>query len=80
MTTKEQADQIRRWQHGRYVEWDRCEETGRKIGVWFVWHPFYLLLRLHRPTPVDREWGGVLVCWDMRTLIDTFPKGGKKGR
>jgi hypothetical protein len=56
-----------------YVRWDRCEETGRRIGIWFVVFPLYILVRLHRPTPLEREWAGLLIGWKGETLIDTFP-------
>jgi hypothetical protein len=55
------------------VYWDRCEETGRKLGVWVYLGPLSFLVRVHRPTPHDPEWAGICVAWNYETVIDTFP-------
>jgi hypothetical protein len=38
---------------------------------------FFMLVRLHRPTPLDPEWVGLYVAWGERELIDTSAWGQK---
>jgi hypothetical protein len=71
-------EELRRARRRLYVEWYRCEETGRKLGVWFRAWQLQAVVTLHRPTPLHREWVGVAVWWGRRTVVNTFPKFGKR--
>jgi hypothetical protein len=59
-----------------YVEWDRCEETGRKLGLRFVVGSLSVLVRCHRPCPLHPYPVGAVIIWGEqdRVLLDTFPK------
>jgi hypothetical protein len=67
-------DEVRRHSRPVFVEWYRCDETGRKLGVLFRAWQLFVIVSLHRPTALDPEWAGLGVWWGLRTLIDTHPK------
>jgi hypothetical protein len=77
MFSKEELDRARR---RAYVEWYRCEESGRKLGLFIVVRPLYLAVLAHRPTPTHREWVGLAIGWRGKEVLNTFERAPKKGQ
>jgi hypothetical protein len=60
-----------------YIKWNRCVETGRKLGVMLVVYELYVVVRVRREYPESRDWPGILINWGEHCLMDSTGWGIK---